>query len=307
MMDAMSVILLALFPFVFVAGVLIATRAWTTRRGGGAANAEHPTCGFCGYIIRGIEGFICPECGRDLREVGIIPAGARRAMSNTVRLAVWTIAVVPPVLLLGAILSRSIAPTWAVSQQQRVIFVQSPTLFTTVRAQLDGRKLVWGRPSFDATVPFKTLTLTLNTGKPTDHVTVDLATTTGTFTDAAGKIVSGRFDAALIAAWLAANGFARSVDLDPRSTDVLTAVTEMTSGSPRAGGFSYLSPDPSRGQMALVTAHPAFKPNAVAENIPWTNFLPLAMVATVWAIGLPFVLRRRHGVRVESAGDADQA
>jgi hypothetical protein len=217
MADAMSVILLGLFPFLFVGGVLVASRAWAKSHGGGrAANAEHPTCGFCGYIVRGIEGFTCPECGRGLREVGIIPPGARRPMHNTVRLAVWTIAVVPPVLLLAAILSRSFAPTWAVSQQQRVIFVQSPTLFTTVRAQLEGRKLVWGRPAFSATIPFKSLTLTLNTGKPTDHVTVDLATTTGTFTDATGKPVSGRFDAALIAAWLGANGFGGSVDLDER-------------------------------------------------------------------------------------------
>jgi hypothetical protein len=215
--------------------------------------------------------------------------------------------VVPPGLLLGGILSRSIAPTWAVAQQQRVIFVQSPTLVTTVRAQLDGRKLAWGRPAFNAAVPFKTLTLTLNTGKPMDAVTVDLGTTTGRFIDAAGKPVSGRFDAALIAAWLAANGFAGSVDLDERSKDVLTAIVEMTSGSPRAGGFSYLSPDPSRGQMALVTAHPAFRPPVFPQNTPWSNIVPFATAGTIWMIGLPLFLRRPHRPRVESSGDADQA
>ena len=305
MADAMSVILLALFPFLFVGGVFAAARAWGKPRG--TAHAEEPTCGFCGYIVRGIEGFVCPECGRDLREVGIIPPGGRRPMNNSVRLALWTIAVVPPVLLLAAILSRTIAPVRAFSQQQRVIFVQSPTLFTTVRAQVEGRKLVWGRPASNAKIPLTTLTLTLNTGKPTDHMTVDLATATGTFTDAAGAAASGRFDAALIAAWLGANGFAGSVDLDERAGDVLIAVTEMTSGSPTASQFHYLSPDPARGRMALVTAHPAFRPGVLAEALPWTNFMPLALAGMVWATGLPLVLRRRHRPRVESPPDADQA
>ena len=29
------------------------------------------TCGKCGYAVRGLTTFNCPECGSDLREVGI--------------------------------------------------------------------------------------------------------------------------------------------------------------------------------------------------------------------------------------------
>lgn len=29
-------------------------------------------CGKCGYAARGLSTFICPECGSDLREVGIV-------------------------------------------------------------------------------------------------------------------------------------------------------------------------------------------------------------------------------------------
>ena len=31
-----------------------------------------PACGKCGYAVRGLDTFICPECGSDLRQVGII-------------------------------------------------------------------------------------------------------------------------------------------------------------------------------------------------------------------------------------------
>jgi len=31
-----------------------------------------PSCGNCGYAARGISTLTCPECGSDLREVGIV-------------------------------------------------------------------------------------------------------------------------------------------------------------------------------------------------------------------------------------------
>ena len=38
------------------------------KRAGSTAN-----CGQCGYATRGLDSFDCPECGADLREVGIVP------------------------------------------------------------------------------------------------------------------------------------------------------------------------------------------------------------------------------------------
>jgi hypothetical protein len=36
---------------------------------------SRPSCGKCGYAVRGLPTFICPECGSDLREVGILTPG----------------------------------------------------------------------------------------------------------------------------------------------------------------------------------------------------------------------------------------
>src|SRR5687767_3475956 len=35
-----------------------------------------PTCGRCRYVVTGVPTFTCPECGSDLRQVGITPAHA---------------------------------------------------------------------------------------------------------------------------------------------------------------------------------------------------------------------------------------
>ena len=36
-----------------------------------SGDAEGGQCGACGYAVRGVSTFSCPECGADLREVGI--------------------------------------------------------------------------------------------------------------------------------------------------------------------------------------------------------------------------------------------
>ena len=34
--------------------------------------AHGGACGQCGYAVRGLTTFVCPECGADLRQVGIV-------------------------------------------------------------------------------------------------------------------------------------------------------------------------------------------------------------------------------------------
>jgi lipid-A-disaccharide synthase-like uncharacterized protein len=46
------------------------------------ARPDVPVCGQCGYVVRGISSLTCPECGSDLREVGVL-APTRRAQRAT--------------------------------------------------------------------------------------------------------------------------------------------------------------------------------------------------------------------------------
>lgn len=60
--------IIALFILVLLlAGVVFGIVLWA---GGGRSSGEM-SCGGCGYSVRGLETLNCPECGADLRMVGI--------------------------------------------------------------------------------------------------------------------------------------------------------------------------------------------------------------------------------------------
>ncbi len=72
-----SFILLALLVGIAVGAVIsyVVFLAW---RRGRYRKIREPVCGRCGYIVRGVAELKCPECGEDLREVGIIAPGRRK-------------------------------------------------------------------------------------------------------------------------------------------------------------------------------------------------------------------------------------
>jgi class 3 adenylate cyclase len=87
--------ILALLAAVGSVGIALLVLFLRRRRG-----ATQPTCGHCGYDVQGLPTFICPECGSDLRRVGIRSdsAGAHPLLlfpmavgSSWKRILVWTV------------------------------------------------------------------------------------------------------------------------------------------------------------------------------------------------------------------------
>ena len=60
-----AILLLLLIVVGLIRGIIL----WATS-GKASANGEM-SCGGCGYAVRGLEALNCPECGADLRKVGI--------------------------------------------------------------------------------------------------------------------------------------------------------------------------------------------------------------------------------------------
>lgn len=73
--------------FVVLALVRRATARWEASHGS--------TCGRCDYSARGLTTFVCPECGGDLREVGILPSEMRGGFGTpshlSRKLMTWTV------------------------------------------------------------------------------------------------------------------------------------------------------------------------------------------------------------------------
>ncbi len=66
---------------------------------------RRPSCGQCGYAVEGLESMSCPECGSDLREVGIVTPQVRM-MHPWLFVLLWTILLALPVAMLSGPLMR---------------------------------------------------------------------------------------------------------------------------------------------------------------------------------------------------------
>jgi hypothetical protein len=79
-----------------------------TRRGG--RHVGEPACGKCGYAVRGLPTFTCPECGSDLREAGIVTEG-QSSMPPAVRgwllVLIWTLILPIPAFLVTVLIGHA--------------------------------------------------------------------------------------------------------------------------------------------------------------------------------------------------------
>lgn len=74
-----DILILLLFVVLPLIGLITGVVLWIV----GArqsANGRGMSCGRCGYSVAGLTQLMCPECGADLREVGIVSAAASPAM-----------------------------------------------------------------------------------------------------------------------------------------------------------------------------------------------------------------------------------
>jgi hypothetical protein len=82
-----------------------------------------PSCGACRYPVEGLSTFTCPECGADLRGVGILVPGvrAKHRVHVAEKFAAWAV-----VALFGGLITSSI--TAGFSGAQRMSFSRSEVL-----------------------------------------------------------------------------------------------------------------------------------------------------------------------------------
>lgn len=83
MMSPFAVIFLLIVLAIPVVALvmLIAGLVMLTRTRGQAGAASEGNCGKCGYLVAGLSTFVCPECGSDLRVVGIVAPRKSRGLA----------------------------------------------------------------------------------------------------------------------------------------------------------------------------------------------------------------------------------
>jgi hypothetical protein len=82
--------------FALVIGVLVVE--WRRRKQNLPQPSADPTCPTCGYLVIGLAGKVCPECGSDLASVGVLRRDDHRT-SPAARVILWTILFALPAFL----------------------------------------------------------------------------------------------------------------------------------------------------------------------------------------------------------------
>lgn len=167
MMEMLIVLALA----AMAAGVWLLTRH--------RKQAGEPVCGRCGYRVKGLPTFICPECGSDLREVGIrggpgTSQPASRHWRLPLLLAGWTLG-----LVCTAFVCTWAAWQWAwPAEWRRTVTLQLSDPAGTHEVEMVGARVarVWGRTSVDLSQPGPPGLIHISWDRPRAHsmrVTID--------------------------------------------------------------------------------------------------------------------------------------
>lgn len=273
-------ILLALGLLLLALGLLLAgvrvVRALAAR----AARYHGPICGKCRYSTKGLTTLICPECGSDLRVVGISVDGWKSTGPN--RLLAWGLAIAVAVALgwiQWAIVAEHLPPELRRTEQRTLA---TPASRGYQQIIMDASGASWALQPLRLDVK---LAITLSNGRA--GAPLDLR---------ADETVRERktgvpFSAELLKSWLANNGVTME-ETDPELGDITMAVLQAT--APREydtyGSHSYSSAGSRRGGSFATESY------AIRTTVMRSTVATLS-VQVVWTVaytaGIVWALRGR--------------
>jgi len=273
-------ILLILLVGLLLAVVILGVYVLRRRRPAGA----EPVCGRCGYNVRGLPTFTCPECGSDLREVGIRTAGQPRALGPWARVALWTLILPVPATIVSFGLLITVIPT--VHDRSDTLDLDTAGSPSGLSLQLQAQGRALGGPprrGLSAPVPLQRLTLTLAGAQASAApLEVDLRTLGYKCRQPNGDLLeqSIGLDASALRAWLTGAG----VDVnDDRVQTQIAELLKIVQGT--AGGTLAVVPGGSWSQVGGGSS----TRGGSAGEIPLLGFW-----IVIWLLGLWLCIRRRR-------------
>jgi class 3 adenylate cyclase len=227
---------------------------------------QQASCGRCGYAVTGLTTFTCPECGSDLREVGIVRDAAGKAGVGWVffKTVGWklllAVAVFVPAAVVGVeYYAEHVHPgTWA--ERQFVQAVPKSNAYTSVEVVLSERTTVRGRVRhrYPPRVDARALAVDVELGSKHALFEHDALTGASRYRDATGveRTTTGPLPEAL-RAWMGGQGInvndpgvAAEIDL------IAAAVAQAGKGAVFRDAITQASPQPFMVRTSGMTADP---------------------------------------------------
>ncbi len=119
---------------------------------------DHPTCGKCSYNVTGLPSDTCPECGSNLREVGIVQPKVWQPWSGSKKLFGWTVLLLPWLVILHGLL-LPIWPTYYSVSRSRFIDCRDPEFSTRGFVFQVGQGTRWGGSQLPQSIPFTSMSI----------------------------------------------------------------------------------------------------------------------------------------------------
>jgi hypothetical protein len=235
-----SFLLLVLLLVALIVGVVVVVLLAASRR----KRVAQPSCGACRYPVAGLEVLRCPECGADLRTVGILtPAnsGPSRRMIATLLVVAWTLVLPVPAIYATMIVGRAVT-IWTTSATATMT-PRAPSHPYTVDVMVTGSHPPWA-VSFDEA----RITAIGPGGQRSAALGVHLDGDRAVLPAADGQPErSGPFDAAIVQAWMdragvgAAEGSVDPIAASGEAQGIVDTVRSLAATSAAATGPAFSS------------------------------------------------------------------
>ena len=119
---------------------LAAVAVWSVFLARRRKSTPEPACGHCGYFVTGLSGTVCPECGSDLRAVGIVAPGDARQAQGMLKLAILALLLPLPVVIGWSVVRRALPMRY---QQMNIIRLEGPRSGEYRRIVIEAFGLRW--------------------------------------------------------------------------------------------------------------------------------------------------------------------
>lgn len=260
-------ILLIVFAAVFI-GVMIGRRIHGRR-------VSVPSCGKCGYQVEGLEALRCPECGNDLRIVGIKTPSAPRPIGPVASAIIWTILLPAPALIITNFVSRAV-PRHHYLTMDITLGMPLSQAYQGVHISASGEQAngQWQPESL-------TLALQLADGSMSPKLVVNLPDWKYTVEGSDSSLESGldnAVDQPSVLSWMATQGLdTNNIAIENEARSIIQQVQALAAGNSSASrsGFNSVSMGSSTRSMMPR----------------WFGLVALTTWLIVWGVGLLVVTR----------------
>ncbi|NJN62364.1 MAG: hypothetical protein HC795_13285 [Coleofasciculaceae cyanobacterium RL_1_1] len=228
------------------------------------------SCGKCRYAVEGLTVMTCPECGSDLREVGILTPRGRKPFGPAIWISLWTLVLPVPAMIITALVNESLPKQWT-NRVDLMLQTTSPG-FTEAHVVLLGNGVSSPDTFERATIKLKRQNVSI--GSP---IEVNLDRNAKSTNDD-GWIRGDDVTAAKLVSWMAATTEMPASEFEDDGDELLTAIADTMQGRgiTAAGAFNGVS---------IRSARSMREPK-------W--FVPVALVfwIAVWIGGIVLIVRR---------------